>query len=125
MAQSGLCPATRHNNHKNTNRIDGFLGGRKLPLAQKSNIVTILKYKVMFLSKEEGGHGVVDITSSVATFRLQFLQMFLTGYLNVWRDLAGLIFKRADEMGLDNLLFSMDTSFLNTTALAHFYCEFF
>ena len=68
---------------------------------------------------------MVDITSSVATFRLQFLQMFLTGYLNVWRDLAGLILKKADEMGLGNLLFLMDTSLLNTTALAHFYCELF
>ena len=42
-----------------------------------------LRKEIIFLPKEEGGHGVVDIKSRVATFRLQFLQKFLTGYQNV------------------------------------------
>lgn len=39
--------------------------------------------------------------------------------------MAGLILKRADEMGLDNSLFVMDVRLLNTAELPHFYCELF
>ena len=38
-----------------------------------------LRKEIIFLPKEEGGHGVVDIKSRVATFRLQFLQKFFNG----------------------------------------------
>ena len=54
MAQSGLCPATRHNDHKNTKRTNRFLGGGNFHC---------LREEILFLPKEEGGHGVVDIKS--------------------------------------------------------------
>lgn len=39
---------------------------------------------VLFLPKEEGGHGLVQLKSRLAAFRLQFLQRFLYGSVEQW-----------------------------------------
>ncbi|KAF7648888.1 hypothetical protein LDENG_00150550 [Lucifuga dentata] len=63
----------------------------------------------LFLPKEEGGQGLIHLSSRVATFRLQFVQRFLTGPADmVWRPVASSIFKRANGLGLDSTLFLMN-----------------
>lgn len=50
---------------------------------------------VLFLPKDEGGQGLVHLPSRMATFRLQFIQRFLTGPDDlVWRNLTKVILQR-------------------------------
>ncbi len=43
---------------------------------------------VLFLPREEGGQGLIHLASRGATFRLQFIQRFLTGPRDlVWREI--------------------------------------
>ena len=67
---------------------------------------------VLFLTREEGGQGLVHLASRTATFRLQFLQKYLTGPADlVWRDVASCILRHADYLGLDAALFLIDSKF--------------
>lgn len=75
---------------------------------------------VLFLPKEEGGQGLVHIESRVATFRVQFIQKYLTTackYL-VWKDVASTILRRVNGLGIDAALFFMDVNFLNLSELS-------
>ena len=75
----------------------------------------------MFLSKEEGGHGLIHIESRVATFRLQFVQKFLLGPKDVvWRDVTSCILRRTNNLGLDAALCLMDFKFFNPCGLPPF-----
>ncbi len=38
---------------------------------------------VLFLPKEEGGHGLIHLQSRIATFRLQFVQKLLVGSVDL------------------------------------------
>jgi len=61
---------------------------------------------VLFLPKEEGGQGLVHLPSRHATFRLQFIQKFLTGPVDlVWRKMTKMILHSVDGLGLDAALF--------------------
>lgn len=54
------------------------------------------------LAREEWGLGLVHLASRRATFRLQFIQKYLTGLdALVWSDVASCIFRRANNLGLD------------------------
>ncbi|KAI3376787.1 hypothetical protein L3Q82_000387 [Scortum barcoo] len=65
------------------------------------DIESVLK-GVLFLAREEGGQGLVHLASRTATFRLQFVQKYLTGPADlVWRDVASCILRRANDLGLD------------------------
>ncbi|KAF7662216.1 hypothetical protein LDENG_00242310 [Lucifuga dentata] len=80
----------------------------------------------LFLLKEEGGQGLIHLASRVATFRLQFVQRFLTGPANVvWRPVASSIFKRTDGLGLDSALFLMNPDCFNLCNLSVFYQNLF
>lgn len=65
---------------------------------------------VLFLSREKEGQGLIHFTSRTATFRLQFVQRFLTGlsYL-MWREVASCILRRANNLGLDIALLLTDS----------------
>uniref|UniRef100_A0A3Q3EUV6 Reverse transcriptase domain-containing protein n=1 Tax=Labrus bergylta TaxID=56723 RepID=A0A3Q3EUV6_9LABR len=77
---------------------------------------------VLFLTREEGGQGLVHLASRTATFRLQFLQKYLTGPADlVWRDVASCILRRADFLGLDAALFLIDSKLLKLSGLPPFY----
>uniref|UniRef100_A0A8C5D1K3 Reverse transcriptase domain-containing protein n=1 Tax=Gouania willdenowi TaxID=441366 RepID=A0A8C5D1K3_GOUWI len=68
---------------------------------------------VLFLTRGEGGQGLIHLASRTATFRLQFLQKYLTGPSDlVWRDGASCILRRADFLGLDAALFLIDSKLL-------------
>lgn len=77
---------------------------------------------VLFLPKEEGGQGLIHLPSRLATFRLQFIQRFLTGPASlVWRSIARIILQRADYIGLDSALFLVDSKRLRLNGLPSFY----
>uniref|UniRef100_A0A8P4KAC5 Reverse transcriptase domain-containing protein n=1 Tax=Dicentrarchus labrax TaxID=13489 RepID=A0A8P4KAC5_DICLA len=77
---------------------------------------------VLFLSRDEGGQGLVHLASRTATFRLQFIQKYLTGPEDlVWRDVASCILRRVNNLGLDAALFLTDFKFLKLGGLPPFY----
>ncbi|KAJ4946174.1 hypothetical protein JOQ06_023844 [Pogonophryne albipinna] len=54
---------------------------------------------VLFLSREEGGQGLIHLASRTATFRIQFLQRYLTGPADlVWRDVSSCILRRVKPL---------------------------
>jgi len=80
---------------------------------------------VLFLPKEEGGQGLVHLPSRHATFRLQFIQKFLTGPVDLWRKMTKRILQSVDGLGLDAALFLMDAKQLQLAGVPRFYCELF
>ncbi len=77
---------------------------------------------VLFLSREEGGQGLVHLASRTATFRLQFIQRYLSGPEDlVWKDVASCILRRVNNLGLDAALFLTDFKFLKLIGLPPFY----
>ena len=76
---------------------------------------------VLFLTKEEGGHGLVHLLSRLTTFRLQFVQRYLMGTNVVWRDLASAILRRTANLGLDASLFLLDSRQIGLADLPRFY----
>ncbi len=81
---------------------------------------------VLFLPKEEGGQGLVHLPSRHATFRLQFIQRFLTGPMDlVWRKMTEVILHTVDGLGLDAGLFLIDVKQLRLAGLPQFYCGLF
>ena len=77
---------------------------------------------VLFLSREEGGQGLIHLASRTATFRIQFLQRYLTGPADlVWRDVSSCILRRVSNLGLDAALFLTDLNILKLSGLPPFY----
>ena len=77
---------------------------------------------VMSLPREEGGQGLIHLASRIATFRIQFVQRFLTGPGDlVWRELASCMFRRVSNLGLDAALFLIDFNFIKASGLPPFY----
>lgn len=81
-----------------------------------------LPQSMLYLPKDEGGQGVIHLSSRGAAFRLQFIQRFLNGPENVtWRGVACEILHTLGNFGLDKALFLMDPTTLNTNGLPVFY----
>lgn len=77
---------------------------------------------VLYLPRDEGGQGLIHLSSSGATFRFQFLQRFLFGPADlVWRPLACIILSQLGGLGLDRSLFLMDLKQVNFSELPDFY----
>ncbi|KAK3508573.1 hypothetical protein QTP70_032908, partial [Hemibagrus guttatus] len=77
---------------------------------------------VLHLPKEEGGQGLVQVSSRAAAFRLQFIQRLLTGPRDlVWRAAASGLLRTVKRLGLDRALFLMDTKMLDISGLPMFY----
>ncbi len=77
---------------------------------------------VLFLPKEEGGQGLVHLASRMATFRLQFVQRFLSSSTDlVWRNMAKMILQKVDGLGLGRALFLVDPKKLRLDGLLSFY----
>ncbi|KAK3573134.1 hypothetical protein QTP86_014124 [Hemibagrus guttatus] len=77
---------------------------------------------VLHLPKEEGGQGLVQLSSRAAAFRLQFIQRLLTGpRVLVWRAAASGLLCTVKGLGLDIALFLMDTKMLDISGLPMFY----
>lgn len=81
---------------------------------------------VLFLPRDEGGQGLINLVSRGATYRLQFIQRLLMGPQSlVWKPLAQSILRGVNGMGLHAALFLMDHSFLDLTGLPSFYKSLF
>ena len=81
---------------------------------------------VLFLPKEEGGHGLVQLQSRTAAFRVQFLQRLLTGTVDSnWKYAACAILQTFDGLGLDRPLVWMDPKTLNLSKFPVFYRNLF
>lgn len=62
-----------------------------------------------FLSKDEGGQGLINVQSRVAAFRMRFIHRLLYGSSNSnWKVVACEILKSLGGLGLDKSLFLMD-----------------
>lgn len=58
----------------------------------------------MDLPREEGGQGLIHLAT--ATFRIEFVQRFLTGLMDlIWRDVARCVFRHVSNLVLDDALF--------------------
>src|SRR4029434_11015631 len=81
-----------------------------------------LPQSVLYLPREEGGQGVVHLSSRGAAFRLHFIQWLLTGPENLtWRRVAYAILQTVGGLGQYKPLFLMDPSKLDTAGLPVFY----
>ena len=81
-----------------------------------------LPQSVLYLPREEGGQGVVHLSSRGAAFRMHFIQRLLTGPENLtWRRVAYAILQTVGGLGQDKPLFLMDPAKLDTTGLPVFY----
>ena len=81
-----------------------------------------LPQSVLYLPREEGGQGVVHLSSRGAAFRFHFIQRLLTGPDNLtWRRVAYAILQTVGGLGQDKPLFLMDPAKLDTTGLPVFY----
>lgn len=81
---------------------------------------------VLYLSKNEGGQGLIHLQSRVAAFRLKYIQRFLEGSENEnWSLVASIIFKNFEGLGLDKSLFWMNLKKFSVSKLPIFYCNLF
>ncbi|TWW55992.1 Transposon TX1 uncharacterized 82 kDa protein ORF 1 [Takifugu flavidus] len=81
---------------------------------------------VLFLSRDQGGQGLIHLASRTATFRLWFVQRYLTGPPDlVWKDVASCLLRRVSNLGLDAALFLTDFKSLNLRGLPAFYRSVF
>ncbi|MBN3292510.1 YTX2 protein, partial [Polypterus senegalus] len=77
---------------------------------------------VLFLPLDEGGQGLIDITSRIAAFRLQTIQKLLYPVeQSQWMNLAVLFFKQARHMGLGKSLLLCHLDKIKTLQVPEFY----
>ena len=81
---------------------------------------------VLFLSREDGGQGLMNLVSRRDAYRLQFIQRLLTAPKTLtWRPLAHCILHGVSKLGLDVSLFQMDAKQLVIEGLPLFYRSIF
>lgn len=81
-----------------------------------------LRKGVLYLPREKGGQGVMDVSSRVSAFRLQSVQRLLYGPDSLsWRLLACALLRRAGALQLDKHLFLVDSSRVDLSSLPTFY----
>ncbi|MGH0142662.1 UNVERIFIED_CONTAM: hypothetical protein FKN15_069841 [Acipenser sinensis] len=81
-----------------------------------------LRKGVLYLPREKGGQGVMDVSSRVSAFRLQSVQRLLYGPDSLsWRLLACALLRRAGALQLDKHLFLVDSSQVDLSSLPTFY----
>lgn len=80
-----------------------------------------LKAAVLYLPRQEGGQGLIDIRSRLKAFRIQTAQRLLYRVNVSWTEVACALLRRAGNMGLDRHLFLMDINKLNLSGLSLFY----
>nr|BAC82603.1 pol-like protein [Takifugu rubripes] len=77
---------------------------------------------VLYLPREEGGQDLIHPASRTATFRIQFVQRFLTGLTDLtWRDVARCVFRQVNNLVMDDALFLTNFKFVKVNGLPLFY----
>ncbi len=79
-----------------------------------------LKASVLYLPRQEGGQGLVDINSRIKAVRLQTAKRLLYGKDVSWARVACSLLRKAGSMGLDRHLFLMDTESVDLSGLTPF-----
>lgn len=81
-----------------------------------------LPHSVLYLPKEEGGQGLINVQSRTVAFRIQYIQRFLTSSENLaLKSVACAILNSVDELCLDKHLFLSDPKKINLVGLPVFY----
>ncbi|KAF1375259.1 hypothetical protein PFLUV_G00237720 [Perca fluviatilis] len=80
-----------------------------------------VRASVLYLPVAEGGQGLVDIQSRIASFRLQTAQKLLYKCGPSWLDTARLLLRRAGRLGYDKQLFLLRTEDVDLNGLTSFY----
>lgn len=81
---------------------------------------------VLFLPKDEGGHGLVHLQSRTAAFRLHFVQRLLHGPVNAnWKAVACAILRTLEGLDLNKTLFWMDPKKMDIRKLPVLYRNVF
>ncbi len=81
---------------------------------------------VLYLSKDEGGQGLINVQSRTAAFRMRFIHRLLYGSCNSnWKAVACEILKSLGGLGLDKSLFLMDPQKVDTSGAPIFYKNIF
>ncbi|KAI4871400.1 hypothetical protein NFI96_009402 [Prochilodus magdalenae] len=80
-----------------------------------------LRAAVLYLPVQEGGQGLMDIRSRVATLRLQATQRLLYGDHLSWMAVACALLRVAGRLGLDRHLFSLRLETVDLGGLTSFY----
>lgn len=76
---------------------------------------------VLYLLKEEGGQGIVDLKSRKAAFRLQFVQKFLYKSNLSWTGLTFCLLSKVGGWGFGKNLFWMDCTKFDLRFISPFY----
>lgn len=85
-----------------------------------------VQQSILYLPKEEGGQGLMNLQSRTAAFRLQFLQRFFDGASDVsWRAGASAILQNFGGFGLDKHLFLMNPLKMDFSKMPYFYKNLF
>ena len=80
-----------------------------------------VRASVLYLPVAEGDHGLTDIISRTAAFRLQAAQRLLYGSPRCWSAVARLLLWRAGGLAYDKQLFLMNSPQHKLTGLTHYY----
>lgn len=85
-----------------------------------------VQQSILYLPKEGGGQGLMNLQSRTAAFRLQFLQRFFDGASDVsWRAAASAILQNFGGFGLDKHLFLMNPLKMDFSKMPYFYKNLF
>jgi len=84
-----------------------------------------LREAVLYLPLSEGGQGLMDLKSKVASFRLQIAQRILYSQPQNWINIACALLKRVGRMNLDKHLFLMNLKEVDFNGLTSFYASVF
>ncbi len=76
---------------------------------------------VLYLPVAEGGQGLINIQSKIASFRLQTAQRLLYTSGPGWLDTARLLLRRAGHLGYDKQLFLLQPEDVVLAGLTPFY----
>lgn len=77
---------------------------------------------VLYLPKEEGGHGLLHLQSRTAAFQLQFVQRLLSGPADLyWRSIAFMVLQSFGSLGMDRSLFWLNPKKMDLSKLPIFY----
>ena len=82
-----------------------------------------IRAPALYLPVEEGGQGLIDITSRVAAFRLRTAQRLMYDFGVRWLDTAKLIMKKAGRLGYSKQLFLLKLGEADLTGLSAFYAS--
>ena len=80
-----------------------------------------LRPSVLYLPVEEGGQGLVDIRSRLASLRLTTAQRFLCKEPHLWSDTASVLLRRVGGLRYDRHLFLLELRQVDLTATSPFY----